>query len=367
MAGDLDELLDMSMFDLEPLSKQEEVLLEETEKEEKVLSNNENKGVENKSADDKSQEEVGNPEKGKTTEKSELKPTEESPATDDTVFKSLSEFLKEQGFFPNLDIEIKSADDLAEAFKKEIQRNEFADLNEKQKKYVEALRIGIPQESVEEYFSTTKVFEDITDEVLEKDSDIRKQVIIQDLLTSGIPQERANKQYQRIYDLGEDIEEAKLSRNNLKQKAEVEFAKLTEQTKLEQEKAIEEQNKEFEKVKQAVYNQSNLFESFKVTDHLKNRVFESMSTVIAYDTNGTPLNKLMKHRSEDPIDFDTKLYYLYELTNGFKNIDKFVTKSTSTATKKLAEAVTNSTLLKQAGDHNYGIKPETRPDIPIEF
>jgi hypothetical protein len=46
---------------------------------------------------------------------------------------------------------------------------------------------------------------------------------------------------------------------------------------------------------------------------------------------GEMMNKFMTDRSKNPIEFDTKVYYLYELTNGFQdlgNIQKTVASKT---------------------------------------
>lgn len=46
-------------------------------------------------------------------------------------------------------------------------------------------------------------------------------------------------------------------------------------------------------------------------------------------------NKLMKSRREDPLNFDLKLYYLYELTNGFSSFKNIVNNTKSKAVKDL--------------------------------
>lgn len=352
MAGD-NEILNMEMLNFggieipetQPLVEEEEVLTN-TEKKEEVPVTSEKIIV-----DDESQEVVDEDEEKALKEKDE-KP--ESPANSDEVFKPLAEFLKEQGFFPNLNKEIKSAEDLAAAFQEEIKRNEFATLNEEQKAYLEALKDGVPDELYRTHQQTSTVFKSVTDEVLEQDEDIRKQLIIQDLIHSGLSPERAERQYQRIFDIGDSFEEAKTARENLIKKEEQEYKESVQQAKQREIEFRKAQEKQLEDLKATVYKQEKLFDTFNVTDGLKNKVYETMTKVVAYTEDKQPLNELMKHRMEDPIGFETKLYYLYTLTDGFKNINKFITKSTSSAAKKLRDAVNASTLIRNGGDTDYG-------------
>jgi hypothetical protein len=366
MAGDgMNDVLDMSMFNFDPPVKQEEQSKEET-KVETVETVNTSKVVKDtikeiiNKVDDESQEVVDNPEEEKTAE--DKVTTSESPATDD-VFGPLADFLKEQGFFPNLDKEIKTAEDLAEAFKEQIKEQEYAGLNEVQKQYLEALSQGVSEELFMGHLQNNKVFSDITDEILQEDEEIRKQVIIQDLIYSGLSPERAEKQYQRIYDIGDSVEEAKTARENLVKKENEEYLRNVESEKQQKILAEKQANEQLDKLRDNVYKQTSLFDSFKVTDQLKNKVYESMTKVVGYDVNKQPLNTVMKHRAEDPIGFDTALYYLYNLTEGFKNINKFINKATTNATKKLTDAVNRTTLVKSAGDSNYGYTSNVQTPI----
>jgi hypothetical protein len=366
MAGEENDVLDMSMFNFDPPETQEE----NTKKEEQIndikdtttdkIVEQKIKELINKGDDVKSQEGVANPEEEETTEDKVTTP--ESPATDD-VFGPLADFLKEQGFFPNLDKEIKTAEDLAEAFKIQIKEQEYAGLNEVQRQYLDALSEGVSEQLFVGHLQNTKVFSDITDEILQEDEEIRKQVIVQDLIYSGLSPERAEKQYQRIYDIGDSVEEAKTARENLIKKENEEYQRSIEVEKQQKILAEKQANEQLERLKDNVYKQTSLFDSFKLSDQIKNKVYESMTKVVGYDENKQPLNEVMKHRAEDPIGFDTALYYLYNLTDGFKNINKFINRATTNATKKLADAVNRSTLTRSAGDSNYGYSGEVQTPI----
>jgi len=343
MAGEQNlDILDMSLFDTTQL---EQEIQEETLDKEEVHNNI--------VVDDVSQERVDDQE----AEKKDLEAKEKdsnSPADSDDVFTPLAEFLKEQGFFSTLDKEIKTAEDLAEAFQAEVKKNEFAGLNEVQKDYLKALENGVPDEVFGQHLQTSNILNSITDEVLENDVEICKKLIIEEAILKGNTKERAERMYQRSYDVGDSIDDAKEARAFLLKKDAEQYQESiieAEQYKVNQQKAADKQLKDLEK---SVKEQTEIFEGFKANDGLKDKIFETMTKVVDYAPDGLPLNALMKHRMDNPIEFETKLYSLWVLTNGFKDINKFNVKSTTVAAKKLREAIAGNTFIKSGGDTNYG-------------
>lgn len=352
-AGENDYALDMSLFDFSAIEKDESAITQgNTEGQQELESSEIIEKTNNTEKSEKTSESVGEGKAQKEPIDEDKGKNPESPADSDNVFTPLAEFLKEQGFFSDLELEIKNENDLAEAFKQEIKKNEYADLNESQIEYLEALREGIPDQVIQSHQRTQQIFENITDDLLQ-DEDVRKQVIIQDRLASGWSQERAEKDYKRIYDNGDSLDEAKLSRDNLKVLEKQEYEKVVRETQQSKVEAEKQAKKQLEDLKTSVFKEDNLFGVFKVNEGLKQKVHESMTKVVDYTPEGLPLNKLMKHRAENPIEFEKNLYYLYELTDGFKNIDKLTTKATTSAAKKLSDAVQKSTYIRSNG----GITP----------
>lgn len=352
-AGENNEeiVLDMSLFDFSTLEKDESAITQGNTEGQQELSS-ENIENDNTEKPEKVSEIVGETKVQKEPSDEDKGKNPESPADSEEVFKPLAEFLKEQGFFSDLELEIKNENDLAEAFKQEIKKNEYADLNESQIEYLEALRNGIPDQVIQGHQKTQQVFENITDDLLE-DEEVRKQVIIEDRIASGWSRERAEKDYKRIYDNGDSLDEAKLSRDNLKVLEQQEFEKAVQQEKQNKVEAEKQAKKQLEDLKTSVFKEDNLFGTFKVNEGLKQKVHDSMTKVVDYTPDGLPLNKLMKHRLDNPIEFEKNLYYIYELTDGFRNIDKLTAKATTSAAKKLSDAVQKSTYIRSSG----GITP----------
>jgi hypothetical protein len=344
MAGEQNlDILDMSLFDTSGLEQTETEVIEDN----------------NTVVDDVSQEIVDNPKDEKDLAVEEK--TTNSPADSDEVFNQLAAFLKEEGFFSTLDKEVKTAEDLAEAFKAEIKKNEFAGLNEAQKDYLKALENGIPDDVFNNHLQTTSILDGITDEVLENDENVRRNLIIQEALNRGNSREKAERIYKRSYEIGDSITDAKDAKEYLQTKEAEQYEyniQAAKQEKIQQQQTAEKQLKELE---EAIKSETEIFKGFKVNDGLKNKVFETMTEIVDYtkDVNGNqvPLNALMKHRVDNPIDFEKKLYYLYTLTNGFKDIEKFNVKATTVAARKLRDAVQNNTFIKLGGDTEYAKDP----------
>jgi hypothetical protein len=69
-------------------------------------------------------------------------------------------------------------------------------------------------------------------------------------------------------------------------------------------------------------------------------------------------NKFMKDRSGNPIEFDTKMYYFYELTNGFTDLGKISTNVNSKAVKDLEKAL-RKTKFEDNGTPGYLSDPNS--------
>jgi hypothetical protein len=88
--------------------------------------------------------------------------------------------------------------------------------------------------------------------------------------------------------------------------------------------------------------------------------------VVGKSPEGIMENQLMKDRRENPVDFDTKMYYLYEITKGFKDFSKIVSKSESTAIKRL-EGELRKTKFQDNGTPAYLSDPESYGGVGSEL
>ena len=262
------------------------------------------------------------------------------------LFSSTAKVLHEQGLLPSYDdSDIESADDFAKLFANEVD-NQFKaklveTLGEDGAKFV---LDGVPLNAVKEHTDSMTALDTITDEQLSDDIELSKKVILQDAVNQGMSEARATKYLSRLTDLGEEaiLAEAKESLEGVKSFAKEQIAKQAEQIKqnnLAEQKRIEAEQKKFEK---SIYDTKSLGDNISFDKGFQDKVVKSITTIVGEDSNGNPENQLMKDRRSNPIEFDTKLYYVYELTKGFTDWSAFTSSGKTSAVKELERAMRSS-------------------------
>lgn len=266
------------------------------------------------------------------------------------LFSSVANVLKEQGLLPSLDIaenKIESVEDLANAMKAEAEELAKSTIIEKiGEEGYEYINKGISVDEYNAYKATADALNTITEDSLYEDIELSKKVIYQDYINSGISETKATKLIDRLSELGDDsiLEDAKESLVNVKNfnKAELDqqAADIAAQNAL-----IEKQQQEVEKqLKKSVYDTKELIKGQSINKVFQDKVYNSMTKIVGKSPDGNPENALMKQRREDPVDFDTKLYYVYELTKGFKDFSKFTASAKSSAIQDMERALQNNSI-----------------------
>lgn len=307
--------------------------------------------------------EEGTPPEGVGSEEGE----EEGDGQDDSPnnFSSFAAVLNEQGLLPTLNLEetkINSAEDLVNAVKSESERQakEYIVSKIGEQGY-EALEKGITLQEYQAHTENTNSLESIDDSVIEKDLELSKNIILQDYINQGISEDRALRILKKTIDLGEDaiIEEAKESLVSLKLTQEKELVKL--QAEREKQKAAAEAKQEAidNDLKNSIYSSKEIIKGIKVDKATQEQVYKSITQVVGEGPNGVMENKLMRDRREDPINFDTKLYYLYEMTNGFKDFSKLVSKSQTKAMNLLEDSLRQTSFQAQGDQPAFMTDPDS--------
>ena len=131
----------------------------------------------------------------------------------DNFYSSIANAMAEDGIFPNLDEEMISKADSAEALSDLIEAEVNARLDEKQQRIAKALENGVEPSEVRSYEQALQFLgnikeTDLADET-EKGESLRQRIIYQDFINKGYPQQRAEKLTRRSIEAGTDIEDAK--------------------------------------------------------------------------------------------------------------------------------------------------------------
>lgn len=265
------------------------------------------------------------------------------------LYSSFSDVLIEHGIIPSLESskDIKTVDDLGNAIAKQIEIEAEARANEKLNN-LDLEKIATSRKSVLE-------LESITEDYLKNNIEVAKDIILKDYLNQGLTEERAKRQLKKAIDLGEDvvIEEALESKESLK-----EYNRRLEQNEIESSRQklldeIKQQEEINNTIKNFVFNTKEIIQGIPNTKALQDKVYKSMTEVVSKNPEtGEMMNKFMADRVKNPIQFDTKMYYIYELTDGFKNLGNIQKIVTSKSVKNL-ENVLRKTNFEDNGIPDY--------------
>jgi len=329
--SDIQLNFDPKPFEIEDL----EEFQEETEETQDIInedeSNDESEETENNLDENESSEEVDE-------EEDQNEGDDDSP---NNLYSSFASVLNQQGLLPSLDLttsKIESIDDLTEVFKSEINSQVKNYLIEKVgERGYEALEKGISLSEYQQHQDQISTLDQINEETLVNDSDLSLKVIYQDYINQGIDPKRATRLVAAIQQSGEEsiIEEAKISLTSLKETEQLKLQKLQEERELKKQQELELQEKIDNDLKNSIYSKKEFIEGIPATKAIQDRIYKSITSIVGKSPEGIPENKLMQDRRKNTIEFDTKLYYLYEITNGFKDFSKINRKQTSKAVTNL--------------------------------
>lgn len=269
----------------------------------------------------------------------------EGSESSSNLYSSLAAFVHEQGLLPSLDIDlkdIKSADDFANVFNKELDIQAELRL----KGYLANLdlnKISFAKKEIQDLSS-------INSDILKTDIDLAKRIIYDDYLNQGLDEKKINRMLNRLIDLGDDaiLEDAEESLESLKEFKIREIEKETNSYKERLETEKIEQSRLNEQMKKTIYESKDLISGLKPNKSLQDKVYKSINDIVGKSPDGTFENKFMKERRENPLEFEIRMYHFYELTNGFKDLSKISTNAKSSAVKDL-EKIARQTKLKDNG------------------
>jgi hypothetical protein len=292
-------------------------------------------------AEDENQEEVG----GDDDDSREDSDDDEDGDSSSNLFSSVAKVIHEQGILPSLDIDkvkIESAEDLVNAMKQEIE----IQAEEKLQHFIQ----NLDTENIAQSKRNIEDLNGVTEDFLKENIEVAKQLIYQDYLNQGLDPKKANRMLTRLIDLGYDaiLEDSLDSLESLKEFEQRRIVSEQEnyKKKIEEDKLAQEQLEL--NLKKTILERNDLINGFKPTKSLQEKVYKSINEIVGKSPEGVFENKLMKDRRMNPLEFDARMYYFYELTNGFTDYSKLSTTAKSNAVKEL-EKIAKKTVIKDNG------------------
>ena len=240
-------------------------------------------------------------------------------------FSSLVQALKEGGILEDItDDDIKSQDDFFKVLEDGIKQREFSDLNDGQKEYLEALRSGIPHEEIASHQRNIEAYNSITDDAIEEETtdgeDLRRTVITNNLISKGFTDHKAKKLVDKMFDSGEDVEEAKDALIELKDVEKKSFEDKKQQNLINK-KAQEKSEKEaIEKLNKIVKDTKEIIPGLQIPQLIKNTIIKGLTQPVGYTEDNRPLDIISKFLYENPIEGRVKLAYLLSVTEGLSKM-----------------------------------------------
>jgi hypothetical protein len=254
-------------------------------------------------------------------------------------YSSVAKALKEEGIFQTLEDneveEISSAEDFAEAVNKQI----HSMLDDRQKRIDEALNSGVSISDIQrcekalEFFNSLQE-NDIIDES-DKGEKLRKQLIYTDFINRGYSTERAQREVQKSFSSGTDIEDAKEALASNKEFFQSEYDNIIREAKEEEQKEVEKRKKQAEDLRRSILEDNKIFGDLQVDKVTRRKIYDNMSKPVYKDPEtGELFTAIQKYEMENRPEFLKNIGVLFTLTDGFKNLDNLVKNKVRKEVKK---------------------------------
>lgn len=279
-----------------------------------------------------------------------------SPSSQET-FTSLASALVEAGVFSSLEEEeigeIDSAESLLGAIAKQADKARYADLNEDQRNYLEAMENGVSHADYVQYNAEADQYSNLDDNKISEAPALQKELIKRSFLIKGITAEDADKYATLAVNGGTGAEDALKAKQALIDYTKGQVQAKIDASKAEKEAQIAEEKARLEALKSTVKEKSEILPGIKVNSNTRDKVFKSLTTAV--EMNGdNPLNDVMKSYSEND-EYKLAVHAMHVITKGFTDFSKFTNSKKSSAIKDL-ERIVNSQGSGKTGSPGAGLQ-----------
>lgn len=280
----------------------------------------------------------------------------ERKGTSPKIYSSIAKVLKEEGTFPDLkDKDLDSITD-ADSFIEVIQSQIKDSIDEEYRRIDAALNIGIKPNVINSYKNSIKFLESVTEEAIrnEENEELRKNLIMQDMVNRGYSKERAEKVYQKSLEKGEDIDDALEALETNKEFFTSKYEELLTQAEQQEKAEIEQQKQKVQAFKKSIMEDKNLYGDFEVNKQMRQSIYDALTKPVYTDKEtGRTFTAVQKWEMDNPEDYNKVLGLVYCLTNGGKNFQNLlkneVRKKVSKARSEFENAIRNTSATSNNG------------------
>ena len=205
-------------------------------------------------------------------------------------------------------------------------------IDEKTKRVSELLDMGADSKDIKEFEDTIEYLHGIQNEDIlaegEDGDNLRKRLIMQDLINNGVDEQEAVTKVKEIFKKGNDITEAKKALQANKdyfQKAYKEMAEEQRKKADEWDKSVQKQTEE---LKTSIMSNDKFIGELDIDEKIKKQALANLSEPKYKDKqSGQMLTAIQRYERENKTEFLKNLGLVFTLTDGFKNMDKLVNKA----------------------------------------
>ena len=330
-----EDFLDLGFVDQSLLNEFQDIKEEPADNQEENIEKNDEQPSNKEGL---SKEEIKDPEKKEVVENPDNKQETGSP----NISSSIAEALVDEGVLQTLSkerlAEIKTTEDLIEAFKEDLDNQ----LTAEQKRVSDALTYGVEPTRIQQYEQWIKTLDNVTDELIEgedeQNENYRKNLIYRDYLNKGFEESDAAEMVNRSVESGKDIDDAKKALSSLKKYYQKAYTDEVNEAKKEYDKHVASQKKQLEELKSSIIDdKENFYEQFELPKTSRQKVFDvvAKASVVDGDKKITPLQAFIKN---DPNKANKIIGTLYVLTDGFTKFEGIMK---GTVKKQVRKSVEN--------------------------
>lgn len=261
-----------------------------------------------------------------------------SPNSD--FFSSIAEALAGEGILPDLDDEtikdIKTPQDLRNVINDYIK----SELDEQQRRVSEALNNNVEPDVIRQYEGVLSYLDNITDDEISAETDegeeLRKRIIYQDYINRGFDKSRAEREVNKAFQNGTDVDDAKEALSSNKDFYRNSYKNVLNEAKQQRAQEEEETKKRAVKLRDDVLDEKyKFFDDLDVDKKTRQKIYDNITKPIYKDKKtGEMYTAIQKYELEHRDEFLKKLGLIYTLTDGFENLDGLVKNKVKKEVKK---------------------------------
>lgn len=286
------------------------------------------------------------------TTNNEKPPANDEPST--SPYSSLAKLFHERGVISDTegfdDLKADAGiDKFMDALEAKLTDGVTSEMNPEQKEYLEALKSGVPTEWYHEKKSVVQQLANVDEAKLVGDTDAarnaRYTILYNDFKMKGHDDTQAKTITDGLFALNKDVESSKTALESIKNSAQAEIDAKIAEGKTEQEAELQKQKEAQEALKTKIYDTQAIIPGGpKLSKKLQDKVYKTVTNVVAYDDNNQPVTEIFKALKDNPIETQITLGYLWAITDGGKNMNTLNTTASTKVAKEVEDLIINGSL-----------------------